>query len=80
MAYQYATYQLPQTVEANVKDRSTAVADMVLRVIADYAKQGWEYYRADNFTVSTPPGCLGALLGQKHEYVSYSVLVFRRSN
>ena len=79
MAYEYKTYQLPQTIEASLKDRTTAVAELVQRVITDHAKDGWEYYRADNFAVSTPPGCLGALFGQKHEYISYSVLVFRKS-
>lgn len=78
MNYIYKTHQLPQNVEASAKDRNTAVAEMVQRVIDAHAQDGWEYYRADNFTVTTPPGCLSALLGRKTEYASYSVLIFRK--
>lgn len=76
--YQYKTFQLPQTIEASAKDRSTAVAEMVQRVINDHAQHGWEYFRADSFAVTTAPGCLGALFGAKQEYATYSVLVFRK--
>lgn len=78
MTYQYKTFQLPQTIEASAKDRSSAVAEMVQRAITDHTQGGWEYYRADTFAVTTAPGCLAALFGAKHEYANYSVLVFRK--
>ncbi|ANE44300.1 hypothetical protein [Deinococcus puniceus] len=78
MAYEYKTYQLPQNIEASAKDRNTAVAEMVQQVITAQSQGGFEYFRADSFSVSTPPGCLSALFGAKHEYVTYSVLVFRK--
>ena len=78
MPYNYKTYQLPQTISASAKDKDTAVADMVARVINDHNKDGWEYYRADSFGVAVAPGCIGSLFGAKHEYINYSVLVFRR--
>ena len=79
MSYKYKMVQAPKNLHLKNVPSSSGVAEGYLQAVVDqYATDGWEFYRVDDMTVATSPGCLGALTGQKETYTVYNVITFRR--
>lgn len=79
MAYSYKMIQIPQSIEVKGKDANQAAATYVESTVNQMASQGWEFYRIDLINVLEQPGCLGWLIGNRANYVTYSVITFRKS-
>lgn len=77
--YVYKMVQIPSVIEASPGDSIGQMAASYLeRVVNGQARQGWEFYRTDTIGVSMPPGCLGALFGERANTLHYYVITFRR--
>lgn len=78
--YEYKTVDIPKTLIAK-KGNSLAqeLALCVQTLINENCQDGWEFYRADEYSVSEPQGCLAALAGSTGQIGTYSILVFRRN-
>jgi hypothetical protein len=68
----------PRIVVEGGKQKGYEAALFLEELVNRYARQGWDFYRVDTIGVTTPPGCLGAILGQKEVTVQYYVVTFRR--
>jgi hypothetical protein len=78
-AYAYKMVPIPPDFEAGREaPGGQDVAACLERVVNEYARQGWEFYRVDAVRVRARPGCLGSLLGFPERTVAYSVITFRR--
>ena len=80
--YQYKVVAIPRDVAVMKKlfsatDPGATVAGYVEGVINQYAQEGWEFYRADEISVTERPGCL-SLFGQGETVTRYNLLVFRK--
>jgi len=82
---QYKMVQIPSNLQIAAKnilgkapDHTSVAAQYLERVVASEAVDGWEFYRVDRLSVSSSPGCLGALMGQKSVDQTYSVITFRK--
>lgn len=54
------------------------VSAQLQSAIAALAREGWEFDSLGNVNIEVQPGCLGALLGAKANYVRYDQLIFRQ--
>lgn len=80
MKYEYKTLAVPQYLGCKSGlNMGETLADYVQTKINDKTAQGWEFYRADNYTVEELPGCLGSLFGKQGKIGVYNVLVFRKN-
>lgn len=55
-----------------------ALSEYVQEIINRECKEGWEFYRTDQYTMFERPGCLGELFGEKTKQVFYNLLCFRK--
>lgn len=77
--YEYKMIPVAKNLAApQGKDLGQTLADYIEKEVNKMAEAGWEFYRADNYSVSELLGCLGTLLGQTGNVESYNLLVFRR--
>lgn len=79
MIYQYKMSQIPVNFalqDANCE--SPLPATRLEKLVNDYAKQGWEFYRIDTINVSVKRGCLGSLLRRPAETAPYCLVTFRK--
>jgi hypothetical protein len=77
--FEYRMVQIPTTVVVPSAHGSEA-AEYLQRIVNDHARQGWEFYRVDEFSVHQNPGCLMILFsGLQREVRVYHVITFRRS-
>lgn len=76
MAYDYTV------VPFRAHGKGTITADEIARqlsaAIAQHATDGFELHEVATVTVEVAPGCLGGILGQKAQMLSYEQLVFKR--
>jgi hypothetical protein len=80
MTYTYKMIQIPPEIRIQAKNVKGQEAAIYLEtIVAEQAKQGWEFYRVDAIGVEESPGCIGGLLGQKTSYYTYYVVSFRRT-
>jgi hypothetical protein len=56
------------------------IAVQLESTISQHAVEGFELLQVATVTVDVAPGCLGSLLGQKTQEITYEQLVFRRRN
>lgn len=54
------------------------VASQLATVISAGAIDGFELHQVATVTVEVAPGCLGSLLGQRMQYLTYEQVLFRR--
>lgn len=78
MNYEYKAVQLLRNIEVNARNRDTAAADLLGRVLNAEAREGWEFYRIDTVNTVEPPGCFGALGGAQATYRPLNVVIFRK--
>jgi hypothetical protein len=78
MAYVYKMVQIPQNIQVDARNAKDAAANYVEGEVNRMAASGWEFHRIDQIGVLESPGCLAALLGGKANYISYSVISFRK--
>ena len=83
MEFKYKMVQVPRHIgvmQKQLRDvpESEVLARYVENVVNEQAKEGWEFYRADEMALSVSPGCLGSLLGAKETTMQYNVLTFRQ--
>jgi hypothetical protein len=76
--YEYKMVQIPTDLAVKMGKAKNVAAEFMQSVVAEYAVDGWEFYRVDNLTVTEKPGCLAALGGKKEIFNSLSVISFRR--
>lgn len=77
--YSYAMIQVNPTIEVGVGERTDqAAAAYLQRVVNKNAKDGWELFRMDSFSVDRPPGCLAGLFGARPDRHQYYVITFRK--
>jgi hypothetical protein len=78
--YEYKVIPVPQYLAIKSgQNLGDAIAEFVENKITEMAHNGWEYYRADQFTATERLGCILALLGQTGKIESYNLLTFRRA-
>ncbi len=76
--FKYKMVQVPPTIPVEMKKHKGNEAAMYLEnIVAEYASQGWEFYRIDSIGVALQPGCLGGIFGKKEENTQYHVITFR---
>ncbi|HHF5978600.1 TPA: DUF4177 domain-containing protein [Haemophilus influenzae] len=75
MAYTYKMVQVPPNIIANRKNITTAAADYLQDVVNEWAENGWEFWRIDNFSTEEKAGCLS---GGKLTMCTYKVITFRK--
>lgn len=77
--YEYKTVDVPKTLIAKEgRSLSQELALCIKNLINENAKDGWEFYRADEYTVSEPQGCLAVFAGSKGQFGTFNILVFRK--
>lgn len=54
------------------------VSKQLENLIQHYADKGWEFYSLDNVDIEVRPGCIGALLGAKAQYITYNQVILRK--
>ena len=59
-------------------EKGDEAAKYLEKVVNEWAKTGWEFFRIDEFSVIKTPGCLAVLFGAKAEHFSYYVATFRK--
>lgn len=78
--YEYKVVSMPTQLKP--KDNRTLDEELLFylnETINNYAKEGWEFYKSDSFTVSEPAGCLAILAGRyQGQVLNHRVLVFRK--
>ncbi len=72
--YEYKTVEIPAKLFASNWKAKNVASGVLQSVIEQQTKDGWEFYRVDNFSVTRPGGCLFG--GTRVE--SYNVATFRR--
>lgn len=75
MTYEYKMVQVPPNIIAKRKNIQTAAADYLQEVVNQYAQQGWEFFRIDDFSTEESAGCFS---GGKSTMRFYKVITFRR--
>lgn len=75
--FEYQMVQLPSSISVD-NEQGNEAALMLQNVVNGQASQGWEFFRVDTFGVYEPPGCFGALTGDKGTTRQYHVATFRR--
>ena len=55
----------------------SAAASALETLINQWAADGWEFYRTDEFTVLNQPGCVASLFGGKAAAMSQKIVTFR---
>ena len=78
MIYEYKMVQIPPAISVRGAEKGQEAAQYLQDLVNQMAKEGWEFYRVDDFGVVIQPGCLGTLLGRKPELWYYFVVTFRR--
>jgi hypothetical protein len=77
--YKYKMLQIPPNVVVQRGNYTGDEAAKYLQNITnEQAKQGWEFYRVDTFTVRVEPGCLGMIFGQRQTVFDNYVVTFRQ--
>ena len=56
----------------------TGIAAQLEHAIDQAAIDGFELYQVATVTVEVAPGCLGSLLGQQKQYLTYEQIILRR--
>ncbi len=75
--FEYRMIQVPRTLFTK-RSKGSEAATYLEITVNDEAKQGWEFYRIDQFSVEEPAGCLFALYGVKTVNRDFHVITFRR--
>ncbi len=60
------------------KHKGNEAAAYMEKVVNEYARQGWEFFRVDSIGVDVQPGCFDALSGKKATSSMYHVITFRK--
>ena len=77
--YEYKTVPVPSHLATQEgRDLAQELANYIQNIINNMAKDGWEFYRADNFSISETLGCLSSLFGVKPNMENYNILTFRK--
>jgi hypothetical protein len=58
-SYEYVVHQLPANVAVGGKEKDSALATYLTQYVNRMAVNGWEFYRMDTMSETTPSGCLG---------------------
>ena len=56
------------------------VAGQLEATISQHCEDGWELLQLADVNIEVQPGCLGALMGRKVEYVRFDQLIFRKAS
>lgn len=75
--YEYHMVQIPPAIVV-AESRGSEAANYLQSVVQQHARNGWEFYRLDSIGVQVSPGCLGFLMGIRHERQEYYVITFRK--
>jgi hypothetical protein len=75
MKYTYKMVQVPPNIIANKKNITTAAADYLQNVVNQWADDGWEFYRIDDFSTEESKGCFS---GGQVTRTTYKVITFRK--
>lgn len=75
MKYEYKMVQAAPHIIAQKKNIQTAAADYLQELVNQYASQGWEFFRVDEFSTEEAAGCFS---GGKTTSKTYKVITFRR--
>lgn len=78
--YIYRMQQLPRGIAmpSGTGEKGNEAAAYLEEAVNRWAKDGWEFYRVDEFSISLAPGCLAAIFGAKPEHISYYVATYRK--
>jgi len=77
--YVYKMAQIPPNITVDESAHHGGEAASYLeRIVNQFARDGWEFYRVDSIGVVIPPGCLSALFGGSSQRDSYYVITFRK--
>ncbi len=77
--FEYKMISVPKNIAVNNgKDLGLALAEYVQNEVNKMSDDGWEFYRADSYSVSELPGCLSILCGQSPKSEIYNLLTFRK--
>lgn len=75
MTYEYKMVQAAPHIIAQKKNIQTAAADYLQELVNEYAQQGWEFFRIDDFSTEEAQGCFS---GGKTTTKIHKVITFRR--
>lgn len=77
--YEYKMVQIPTNIAVEMKKhKGNEAAAYMEKVVNEYARQGWEFFRVDSIGVDVQPGCFDALSGKKATSSMYHVITFRK--
>lgn len=77
--FEYKMVQVPSNIAVEMKKhKGNEAAAYLEKIVNEYARQGWEFFRVDTIGVELQPGCFGSLSGNKAENTSYHVITFRK--
>jgi hypothetical protein len=74
--FEYVVQQLPPNVAASAKNQGSVLATYLTQYMNQMAVSGWEFFRMDTMSETTPPGCLGLFGGPVTRH--FAVVTFRR--
>lgn len=80
MKYIYKVVSVPKSIGVKKGNNlAKTIAEYIEKIINKMAEDGWEFYRADNYSVEEMSGCIGSLLmGRTGITDNYNLLVFRK--
>jgi hypothetical protein len=86
MVFEYKVVSIPRSLsilEKNLMKKNVTgdqiVAEYLEEQVNSMARDGWEYVRSEQMSLTVNPGCLAGLIGAKAQTTTYSVAVFRKA-
>ncbi|NOK60819.1 MAG: hypothetical protein GFH27_549289n198 [Chloroflexi bacterium AL-W] len=73
----YHMVQIPRIFP--VRGHANEAAIFLQNMVNEYSAAGWDFYRVDAIGVVRPPGCIGALLGERETVKRYYIVTFKRA-
>lgn len=78
--YQYRMVQIAPTVLSKGTSQDQAAANYLQQIVNENARDGWEFYRIDQFSVAVNGCCLLAFMGTSPNSTTvYYVVTFRKA-
>jgi uncharacterized Zn finger protein (UPF0148 family) len=75
--FEYRMLQIPPTISVQQSKGNEAAIYLQTTVNAQ-AREGWEFYRIDQFSIQQPAGCLLSFSGRDTITTTFHVVTFRR--
>lgn len=75
----YTYFVAPFKGSISSGQRAEDVAKQLQDLINHYESHGWEFVETASVDIEVKPGCLGALLGAKVQYVRHDQVIFRKA-